>query len=317
MRMGLSAMLLLGSCPDEAGPAGGGLEIARADGETETLSDGDLRAMPSVEGYGGMLTSIGEVRGDGRYRGVPLEDLVGRSGGLREGEGLRVVASDGYAVTLSREQALSGGFAGYDRSTGEERADGVELRAALAYEVDGAPLDEEAGGPYRLVIVGDDPEIVSDAFFWVRSVVRLEVEDLGGDWSLRLEGAVTEEVSRASFQTCSSCHSGSFVDERGREWSGVPLWLLVGKVDDENTHDVQAFNRELASTPYTIVVHGSGDDEVRLSSDRIAEDDSVVLAHRVASVPLEEGDFPLRLVGPSLSDEETIGGVESIALDVP
>ena len=49
----------------------------------------------------------------------------------------------------------------------------------------------------------------------------------------------------------------------------------------------------------------------------IVHDDDVIVAHRVASVPLDGSDFPLRLLGASLEESEQLGAVESIVLELP
>ena len=54
-----------------------------------------------------------------------------------------------------------------------------------------------------------------------------------------------------------SCHGVSTYTDSSGTWGGLPLWRLVGYVDDQNVHGVGAFNDALAADGYTIQVTGA------------------------------------------------------------
>ena len=83
------------------------------------------------------------------------------------------------------------------------------------------------------------------------------------DWTLQLTGARQETVTKAYFEqglACSPTHRVSWTDEDGNEWAGMPLWLLVGMVDDDPDGASHfSFNNELAAQHYEVnVIGGDG-----------------------------------------------------------
>ena len=66
-------------------------------------------------------------------------------------------------------------------------------------------------------------------------------------WVLHLEGAISEEMSDVTFEEGArpNCHGSSWRDDHNRVWEGIPLWLLVGRVDDDRKHKIGAFDDEL------------------------------------------------------------------------
>ena len=133
---------------------------------------------------------------------------------------------------------------------------------------------------------------------------------------LELIGALTEVISEDTFESGVECHGADceVVDEMGNthSYSGIPLWLLVGLVDDEIRHGEGAFNDELATDGYTVTVTGSNGQSATLDSAAIARDYDIILANAVDGQPLET----LKLIGPKLKREEIIEDVVEIHLDL-
>ena len=132
---------------------------------------------------------------------------------------------------------------------------------------------------------------------------------------LKLIGAVTEVISKDTFESGVECHGADceVADEMGNthSYSGIPLWLLVGLVDDEIRHGEGAFNDALASEGYTVTVTGSNGQSATFGSKAIARDYDIILANTVDGQPLGT----LKLVGPKLKGEE-IEDVVEIHLDL-
>ena len=44
------------------------------------------------------------------------------------------------------------------------------------YEQDGVPLTYEQGGPFRMVVATDTPDVITEGSSWVKWVDRIEVK---------------------------------------------------------------------------------------------------------------------------------------------
>jgi len=275
---------------------------------------GEVKGLPTVEGWGGMKDSVGQISGPFQYRGVSVKTLAGQVGELDEGSAVRVVARDGYAMTFSYAQVEKGDFLTYDPASGDEiDASGLEL--ILAYEEGGEPLPEKHGGPLRAVVVGPKNQ-VTDGHWWVKWVETVEVVQLKKDWTLNLDGELTVEIDRSTFEsgTAPSCHQASWTDEEGNKWTGIPLWLLVGYVDDEVKHQGQAFNDGLAEKGYEVNVVASDGYSRTFDSSRVAGKDEIIVANEMNGEVLTEDDWPLRLVGPNLKGYESVSKLAKIEI---
>jgi hypothetical protein len=296
-------------------PAAPVLEIVGpAQGLSLTMED--LLALPATQGYAGIKSSTGKITPPLVFTGVALKDLSAVAGGMDETTGFNVVAEDGYSITFSYDQIHSGTFIAYDPATGEELKSPVELTAILAYAVDGHPLDAKQDGTLRLAIVSDTMNQVSDGHWSVKWVNRLEVKSLGAEWALKAHGAVAEDIDRASIESCGApqCHGASWTDDKAQEWVGVPLWLLIGAVDDAITHEGPAFNDSLVQSNYGIDVIASDGYTITLDAARVARNNNILLAYKVNENPLIDKYFPLRLVGADLAKNEMVGGVVELAV---
>jgi hypothetical protein len=301
--------------PTQAPPV---LEIIAPDGSTQSLTMAELQALPSVEGQAGIKSSTGEITLPKLYKGISLGDLVALVPGFDETMGISVVAEDGYAITYSYDQATNGSFIAYDPGTGDELKSPVPLTAVLAYEMDGQSLNAKEDGNLRVVIISDEAKQVTDGHWSVKWVTKLEIKSLGVEWSLYLEGAINELMDRATFESGASpnCHGLTWKDDKAQEWVGIPLWLLVGRVDDDIRHEGPAFNDEAAEAGYTVDVVASDGYAVTLDAARINRNNNFLVAHLVNGNPLPDKYFPLRLVGSDLEKGEMVGMIEKIIVHV-
>jgi DMSO/TMAO reductase YedYZ molybdopterin-dependent catalytic subunit len=283
-----------------------------------TLTWDDIKELPTYEGPGGRISSVGNVTPPVTFRGVTVEDLCGLVGGFTEENSVQITAKDGYGMTYSYDQIVGGNYDTYDPSTGENRSFDGKLWTTVAYEEEGEPIPADVDGPLRLALLGTN-KVVTDGHWWIKWVTSIEVKQAQDEWTLHLEGELTEEVDSASFETCAapSCHGSSWTDEEGRTWQGVPLWSLVGRVDDENKHEDAAFNDDLAEAGYDIQLVASDGYSITLASGRVARDNKIILAYLLAEEPLPEKYWPLRLIGPDLEKSNWIGGVDTVEVESP
>ena len=293
------------------------LTVKSADSSV-TLTWEDILELPSYEGPGGRISSVGYVTPPTTFKGITIEDLCNLVGGLSEENSVQITAKDGYGMTFSYDQIVSGNYDTYDPSDGENKPFNGKLWTVVVYEEEGNPISTEKDGPLRLAILGSN-KIVTDGHWWIKWVSSIEVKQSEEKWTLNLEGEMSEKIDNASFDTCaaSSCHGSSWTDEEGQTWQGVPLWILAGRVDDDNKHEGVAFNNTVAEAGYDITLIAKDGYSVTLESWQVARNDEIFLTYLLNDELLPEKYWPLRLVGPDLEKPNWIGTVETIEVNVP
>jgi DMSO/TMAO reductase YedYZ molybdopterin-dependent catalytic subunit len=308
------------SAPASSAASGAALTLVAADGSKQALGLPDLEAMPATSGQAGFKSSTGTIGGIGQYTGVAFKDLVTKLPAFDQSMGLNVTASDGYAITYGYDQVMSGaGFTEYDPGTGAELKSPLHVTMILAYEKDGEPLDPATDGSLRVMVVSDQPTQVVDGHWTTKFVTTVEAKPLAKAWTLHLQGAITLDIDRATFESgaAPNCHAKTWTDDQGQVWTGIPLWLLVGRVDDADSHEGAAYNDALASAGYTVDVVAGDGTTVTFDSRRIKRDDNIIVAHLVSGNPLPDKYFPLRLVGSDLTQKEMLGQIVTIVVHVP
>jgi hypothetical protein len=142
-------------------------------------------------------------------------------------------------------------------------------------------------------------------------------------WELQLHGYLDYTVTQAYFEEGVAHHGAvSYTDSKGRVWSGMPLWLLCGYVDDANMHDEGAFNDDLAAAGYDVIVSDAADPPytATLPSSRVARNNDIIVANCLNGdpIPADDSSYPLKLVGSGLlSGAEGVKAIASITLTVP
>jgi hypothetical protein len=280
-----------------------------------SLNYQDFKAVGITSGYGGIKTTTGRISGPGQYTGVALKDLIKLVYKSDEPVSVQVEAEDGYAISFSSTQISRGDFITYDPSSGEQNK--IEgLKVILASEQDGKPLNKEKDGSLRLQIVSEKPDQVTDGHWSVKFVNKLIIKPLLQEWTLKLEGAISETMDRATIEagTAEKCHQASWTDDLANEWTGIPLWLLAGYVDDQNSHGSGAFNDDLAKSGYTVEVISKNGKSVTFTSQEIARNSKILVVYLQNGNPLTDKEFPLRLVGDGVPKGSDIGQIEKIVL---
>jgi DMSO/TMAO reductase YedYZ molybdopterin-dependent catalytic subunit len=179
-------------------------------------------------------------------------------------------------------------------------------------------MDPVRDGQLRMVAVSAQGDNLIDGHWTVKWVAKLELREVAAVWYLQLEGAVSENMDRATFESGSSphCHLETWTDENGDEWLGMPLWYLLGRVDDEVRHEGRAFDDRLAEAGYTITITAADGYSVELASQDASFNNEWIVAFQVNGEPLSDKNYPLRLVGEGLSKKEMVGAIASITLDL-
>ncbi len=285
-------------------------------GGSKSLTLDDLKSLPATEGWAGIKSSTGKITIPERFKGIALDDLAQVVGGLGPDMGVNLAAKDGYMMTISSDQIAKGDFIAYDPATGDEVKLKDTLKAIIAYEKEGKPLPEDSDGTLRLVVVSRQNNQVTDGHWSVKWVVQVSIKAMATDWKLPMGGAIADEIDRATFQSCAApaCHGKTWTDDKANVWSGVPLWLLAGRVDDEIKHGDGSFDDKLADQGYQVHVVAADGTKVVLESARIKRNDKILVAYLMNNNPLDEKDAPLRLVGGDLKTNEMLGKISKINL---
>jgi PKD repeat protein len=241
------------------------------------------------------------------WGGIPLWELVGAVDDIETtahwtfndtraagGYTIRMIAGDGYNRTFaSADVARSGNYLVANTKNGEPLTDAI--------------------APLRLVginVTGGNR---------VGNIETIQLEGLpaypDGDWSLDLIGAISDTIPQPEFEAGAACHPATYTDGSGNVYEGIPLWLLMGWVDDRVPHGPNGFNNALAQAGYTVIVTAGDGYSKELTSQQIGTNSSFIVANRMNGVPLDGSKAPLQLVGSGLpSASYSVGNIVRIEL---
>lgn len=292
--------------------------------QTKTYTLTDLQALPAYEGWYGQINSHGTITPPQPVKGVTLGTLLGEIGGMTEEQSCDVTSSDGYGMTYLYKQAIEGDVPVYDDVTGAEEEPAGALTAVLLYEVNGAPLTVEQGGPLRLAFCQkQDLDQVVDGHLLPKWVNKIQLRAALPDWTVKMYGLKrkngkrqTSILDRASYQSCAApgCHGRTWVSPAGQPWSGVNLSYIMGRVDGGPSHGDDALNLRLAMKGYRIkLVSATGKYRI-VSSRTMLRSKKIILANKRGGVDLGARYYPLRLVGPYLKSRQQIGRITKIVM---
>ncbi len=293
------------------------LSGARAETVTKAFFEQGL-ACPSSGHYVEWTDSEGNVWG-----GVPLWLLVAMVDDdpdvgpdhfnfnddlASQGYEVNVVAGDNWTATLD--------------SSAIARSDGY----IVANTLNGQPLPllTQSGKPcWPLYLKGS--EIFGGQ--QVGNIVRIELSGLPQPregWTLDLQGELGYSVTQIEFEAGLACpssgHLVEWTDLDGNVWSGVPLWLLLGMVDDNETSSHWTFNDDVAAAGYSVVVTAFDNFSRTFSSAKVARSNDYVVANRMNGQELADS-WPLRLVGPGVTRADgSLGGAavgKIVRIEIP
>jgi len=272
-------------------------------------------------------------------RGTALRDLCNLDGGMQEGDELRMTATDGYVVELM-----------YENIYAHNPAQGSAILAWWTEKQGYTP--SYSGGPALFFLADDrtfgnqDMKECTDEGYWrfywcqgteypsaaglaIRNVDVLEIYPRQfPEWEIVLEGPLSSTISRKEFEQGLSCgerahgHVVSYTDTNGHVWTGMPLYMLAGWVDDDCQHDEnlvdnKAYNLTRArENAYTLVVEGEAGGSAALSARELIKSHGYILANAVDGTTFTPGDenWPLTLVGNNVSLDNRVHGVRNITL---
>jgi DMSO/TMAO reductase YedYZ molybdopterin-dependent catalytic subunit len=293
-------------------------------GQTKTFTLAEVKALPAYDGFSGMKNSAGTLFKPDPVKGVELTDLFATVGGMTAAQSVDLQAVDDYGMTLTYGEAATGAFTMYNDTTGAEETPKAAVSAVLIYERDGQPLSQEDGAPLRLAVC--QPENVgqvADGHWLVKWVDRITLRESLPNWTVKMYGLKvkgkkqqTSTLDRASYLSCAApgCHGAAWTDKGDAMWTGVPLFLIMGRVDGGKSHDYGAYNEALAIKGYRIKLTSASGASVIIGSKVIRNKARNLLANKMDGADLGATLYPLRLVGPNLKGSQFIGRVTKIQM---
>ncbi len=300
-------------------------------GQTKTFTMTEIKALPEYSGYFGWKSSAGTVYPPLPVKGVRLSDVLAQIGGMTTLSACDVLASDDYGMTYTYNQVVSHtGVQFYDGATKAKEDPAAPWDFILAYEVDGVPLGPAPGddGPLRLIVAQDtNVNQIVDGHLLVKWVDRVSLRGSVAEWKVKMYGLKrkngtrqTYTLDRVSYDSCAApgCHGESWVQPTTKKtWSGVPLFLCIGKVDGGPGHDsYNAYNEALALKGYRIKLVSTSGKYAILGSRTIRNRTNIILANKLMGSDLTSRYYPLRLVGPVkyVPSRSSIGRISKIYL---
>jgi hypothetical protein len=283
-------------------------QVEVVSGETRVvLTESDLNRMKPVSAKAAFLRTTGRIEGPALYKGVQVEEILKKVGGIGPGQAICVTARDGYAMTYSYAQ-VGGGILTYDGQQRALRIGGVTMY--LAYESERDTADKLP----RIVFMDKDKMSTTDGHFWSKSVAKIEVVPGVDDWIITLDGQEKTSFDRATFESTITCpdtpHPGVKWETTEKDGStsvyeGLPLWVWVAMMDGgDSAAGHYRFNDSLARKGYKILVISKDGFAAELESSLIARNDEIILAYKKNGKYLSESDGPLRLVGGDLPSKK-------------
>ena len=133
------------------------------------------------------------------------------------------------------------------------------------------------------------------------------------DWELSLSGARTA-ITKTFFEQGLACpssgHQVNWTDTDGNIWGGVPLWLLVGMIDDNPDvgPDHYNFNDSIAAQGYSVKVSSGDGWDTTLASADIARNNGYIVANTLNGQPL-----PINLTSGNSTGHSTLKVQRSLA----
>ena len=294
----------------------------------KTFTMSELQALANYSGWFGFVNSAGTVYPPKTVRGVKLDDVLAQVGDMTTLDACDVTASDNYGMTYTYDQVVNkNGVQLYNATTKEPEDAKAPWSFVLIWEQDGAPLPPDVG-PLRLVVAQEtNVNQVADGHLMVKWVTNVTLRGSVEEWKVKMYGLKrkngtrqTYTLDRVSYDSCAApgCHGFSWTNPTTKKtWSGVPLFLCVGKVDGGAGHDSYgAYNEALALKGYRVKLVSTTGKYAIIGSRTIRNRTSIILANRLMGSDLTEKYYPLRFIGPTkyVPSSKAIGRISKIYL---
>ena len=130
-------------------------------------------------------------------------------------------------------------------------------------------------------------------------------------------GVVTRVVDQSLFAEgiAPGCHGATWKDAQGQVWSGIPLWLLAGYVDNKN--NAMEIDLAIWSQGFEVQVVSANGTITEFTSTQVYNNDNMIVAYQVNGQSLPATQWPLALVGTAVDQAHEISQITEIKLILP
>jgi DMSO/TMAO reductase YedYZ molybdopterin-dependent catalytic subunit len=291
-----------------------------------TLSD--LEDMTGVECQGEYQNRLGNMGGKGTYKAALVKDILAESTSnqfMKPGDTLNIIAEDGYTQEFC-----------YYNVYPPDNWYKYQGHLGIAYSFNGKSLDDWSDGPMSVMLPEDNVFTLDDCNAtsaagqgfhtsssagarFIKNVAKIEIINNNVDeWSIELKGTLTETFTKTDFEILEQYYQTNYTDKDGNVWSGVPLWRILGRVDDSGpVRGEDMFNETLANNGYQVEVTASDEYSKEIASQILLKNDEIILANMVNNQLItEEKHKPLRVVGESLTSGQMVGKIAKITITI-
>ena len=187
----------------------------------------------------------------------------------------------------------------------------------VAYKKNGAPL---TGSDAPIKLVGPATTKGSQRVGNITKISLIGLPDQypAGNWQLKMVGKVSDVIPQGEFEYSADCHNATYTDINGNVYTGIPLWRLMGWVDDRIPHGSDGFNDPAAIAGYKVIVKAGDGYAKEFTSQQIGKTNAFIVANTYNGGPIpNDGShppYPLRLVGTGATGGNSVGNLVEIQL---
>ena len=106
-------------------------------------------------------------------------------------------------------------------------------------------------------------------------------------------GKISDVIPQGEFEYSADCHNATYTDINGNVYTGIPLWRLMGWVDDRIPHGSDGFNDAAAIAGYKVIVKAGDGYAKEFTSQQIGKTNAFIVANTYNGGPIpNDGDHP-------------------------
>jgi hypothetical protein len=282
----------------------------------------ELEKLTSVERQVSYQNKFGNYNDESTYKAVLVKDLISTAGfEFKPGDTLKISASDGY----SQE------FCYYNVYPPDHwfKYQGV---FGIAYKINGQAVPDWTDGPMSVMLPDDNKYSQDDCNAtsapgqghfrnpsggarFIRNTAKIEIiSNNVEEWEVELSGTLSEEFSKTDYEILEGYYQASYTNNTGATWIGVPLWRIIGRIDDGTPRGEAAFNESKSNSGYEVWITAGDDYSKNITSSLISKNDKIILASQMNSAELPEKNRPVWVVGEGLKTSQMVFNVIKIEI---
>ena len=291
------------------------LTVIGASGEQVVLNANDMAALEAYTADGGYKSSGGYIAAVGTYTGIPILTLCDLVGGITSTQTLTIIASDGYSMVYTFDQANGNGFTTYDPITGSEKALTQPMTMVVDYFINGTALSSDEG-PLRIGVSGPEG-LLTEGHFWTKMVSKIEITNNVRDWTVTVDSTGNTEpyhMDRQSWTADYNHFTLNWTDSNGNVWAGTALWRWVSWYNYNG-----GISNDTLNQGYSVKVISGDGYSATLEGSSVWLNDNIIVAGTLNGAVLSEPYWPLTIVGSEVTGQQKVKNVVEIqiVLDTP